>query len=146
MHAIRQRRTRRLTLYYWFSNSLQMARYSISYTTLPLWNRIIPSTQPIQTRTIHHDKCLPKVPTSITFPTSNDCTYLRAYPNHKRWIETDKWNHAAKQYKDPSFASEQYAMDNLPSELTMDYLLDKSQFYKEHCDAVERTFKKILMG
>eukprot|EP01084_Bolivina_argentea_P031102 57581_1 len=50
-----------------------------------------------------------------------------------------------EQFKDPSFASEQYVMDNLPSELTMDYLLDKSQFYKEHCDAVERTFKKMLM-
>eukprot|EP01084_Bolivina_argentea_P071768 130390_1 len=49
------------------------------------------------------------------------------------------------EFKDPSFDSILYVMNNLPSELTMDYLVEKSQYYKEYADAVERTFKKRLM-
>ena len=50
-------------------------------------------------------------------------------------------------FLDIEFESVQYVMDNLPpsNELTMDYLVEKSQFYKEFGDAVERTFKKKLM-
>eukprot|EP00484_Ammonia_sp_Unknown_P007870 CAMPEP_0197080240 /NCGR_PEP_ID=MMETSP1384-20130603/214026_1 /TAXON_ID=29189 /ORGANISM="Ammonia sp." /LENGTH=1132 /DNA_ID=CAMNT_0042519123 /DNA_START=21 /DNA_END=3421 /DNA_ORIENTATION=- len=50
-----------------------------------------------------------------------------------------------KDFKDIEFDSEQYILSNLPAELSMDYLLEQSQFYKEYCDAVERTFKKMLM-
>ena len=54
-------------------------------------------------------------------------------------------NKENRMFKDVEFKAVHYVMDNLPSSLSMDYLVESSSFYKEFADAVERTFKKKLL-
>ena len=43
------------------------------------------------------------------------------------------------------FSPSSFVMQGLPDTVSMEYLVSRSQHYKERCDAVERTFKKKLM-